>query len=185
MLALNQRHILAAAMIATGKTQKEVCNTLNFTPNYMSILYNSPIFKNEVKRLQQQMQNSLLADAVTMLVGESLNNVRALVEIRDNYNLAPSVRIKAVDSMLDRVATTAKNSKVETAPREATFSQQQIEYLITALDDDEIAKDAFREASQRSFLDLSSVDDNDTKAPLEITEFSSASAPGDAGEEHF
>jgi hypothetical protein len=169
-LKLNHKHILAAALIATGATQKEVCLTLDISAMHMSILYRSPLFQAEVKRLQDKLQNQLVDNAVDMLHGETVSNVNFLKEMRDNAQVAASLRLKAVDSMLDRVPRTSKTHKVETTQKEVSFTESQVNYLIEALEDDKIARDAFKEASQRSYLDLSTVEEAERAAeqPTEI-----------------
>lgn len=192
-LKLNQKHIIAAALIATGATQKEVALALDLSPHHVSVLCRMPLFQAEVKRLQDKMQDALTNQAVEMLRGESVNNINLLKKFRDDAKMAASIRFKAATDMLDRVPQTSKTHRVENSEREIHFSESQVNYLIEALEDDPVAKQAFKDASQRSYLDLAQVEEIENSEASEAIEISQEALAfventlvnDESSEEHF
>lgn len=152
---LSQIHHIAAALTACGNSQAEIAAALGFNYSYYSAMSQSPIFVAEVERIRQILHARLIDNAVEKLQSTALDSVETIVDIRDNRLLSPTVRLRAASDLLDRVASTSKVTKHQQAPPEPlSLSDSQVEYLMNALNDDPLARQAFSEASQRSLLDV-------------------------------
>ena len=154
--SLREQHIVVATMLACGHSMRETANAISLTEAHIATLARSPLFIAEVTRVRQLLQSRLLDNAVNSLQAEANASVAVLIEIRDNPELSATVRLRAADSILDRVAKTSKTHRlVDDTPTAPQFTDEQIELMIRTLNDDPIAQRAFEQASQElSALDL-------------------------------
>ena len=113
---LSERHHLMALMLLAGYRQCDVATALGYTENRVSILANSPLFKAQMADLRQQLRDSTIADAMTLIEREAGNSVRVLVDIRDTAAgpSADNVRRLAANDLLDRHPAFGRHAKTET-----------------------------------------------------------------------
>lgn len=158
---LSTKHLVAAALRATGASWLEVAVSVGLEESYVRTLSNSPLFQAEVDRIREKFQAQVVAHATSKLQLEALRSVELLVQVRDDVLIAPVVRIKAADSILDRVPKTSKTQRhVDDTPRELALTDTQVHQLLNVLNDDPVAMSAFEEAQRRAeVLDLLSVDE--------------------------
>ena len=158
---LRINHFIIATLVATGASHGEIAAVLDMNPGSVQNIATSPLFKAEVLRIRAKLQDMLADSAVAKISQETLRSVNLLVEMRDNSTLAPSLRLRAADSILDRNHRTSKTQRREDiTPRQVQLSDSQVELMMTALNDDPIAREAFErcstgEAQEALYRDLS------------------------------
>ena len=100
-------HNAAAAMFARGLSKSEISVELNKPLNQVNHLFAQKTFADLVS--QKIRKNG---DVFAFLDGLVVDSLLAVIKIRDDENVAPAVRLKAADSLLDRsIGTPAKNAK--------------------------------------------------------------------------
>ena len=169
-LSLTSKHIIAAALLATGSTQREIARTLGFSEMHVSHLCQSLLFQQQVEMYRAKLVNDIMNGAVGKLRSETLNNVSELVRIRDDRTLSPNVRLRAINSMLDRVPETATTQKIQSETKPQVFSDDQVEKLLAYLEDDNLASEAFRQGASADLMGMLSVEDDDEKQLTSVNE---------------
>ena len=141
--ALRAKHFLAAALQAMGLSNIEVAHSVGFTKEYISLLSQSSLFQAEVQRLTLQLQSKLVTDAAKRLEAELHRNIDTMIEVRDNTNVGPAVRLRAANDLMDHVPGMSRNAR--SAPPEAVvqFTDTQAQLFLKALADDPAAQAAF------------------------------------------
>ena len=151
MQQLTQRHCIAAIMHAAGMSGVEIASACGFSSNYVYTMMQSPLFQAEADRVKQQIRARLVTNASDLLQSETLASVETLIAIRDNQHAAPMVRLRAADSVLDRVTRTSKITKVSQDVSEpVAFSDSQVEYIFEQMQNDPTARQALLAAGAAS-----------------------------------
>lgn len=159
---LRINHFVIATLVATGASYTEIASILDMNPGSIQNIATSPLFKAEVQRIRGKLQDMLADSAVEKLAQETMKSVSVLVEMRDNTTISPTVRLRAADSILDRVPRTSKTQRREDlTPRRVQLSDSQVEMMMAALNDDPLAREAFERASVRAESSLSLLETSD------------------------
>lgn len=147
---LRSQHFIAATLFACGYTLQDISSAVHLGKSHLYTLQNSPLFQKEVERIKVQLQSRLINSAADVLQGEALASVSTLIAIRDDLNLSPTVRLRAADSILDRVAQTSKaNRLIDATPAAPQLTDAQITRMLETLNTDSLAASA-----ARSVLDI-------------------------------
>jgi len=121
MVKLNNTHRAVARYIALGLQLSEVCNHLGLNYESWRQTVNQPLFKEEVKRIQSEIENRMIEDAVTdpVVARLKMSAVKAselLVAELSNHEredgASATSRIKAATEILNR-AGYSDNQQVE------------------------------------------------------------------------
>lgn len=109
---LNERHKLAALLIATGKRRIWVCRRLGMAPNRLSVIQQSPLFRVLVEQYQREFISQGMQTTINKVLADGPANVEFLRKVRDG--MEPDVkeiddpndrmrhRLKAAESLFDR-----------------------------------------------------------------------------------
>jgi len=120
-LSISHRHRALMRRLVAGGRLKDVCEELGFTVARASLVANSPLFKEEMARMQAQVDSGVIkleaekphidGGVRAQLEEEALASLRVIVGLRDG---AKSERVQQVSALeiLDR-AGYAKTDKVE------------------------------------------------------------------------
>lgn len=147
---LTTRHYFAAIMRASGASWAEIGPAVGLTPDYLKALGTSPLFEAEINRIGEKFRSHVEQSAVNLLQTESLASVELLREFRDDLNTPRTLRLKAAESILDRVPRTSKTQRhMNTETTNFTPTDDQVKIMLDALNDDPIAAQAFQRALER------------------------------------
>lgn len=136
------KHRLVITLLATGKyTLKAICEKYNLNYDWMKKVAGSELFQRELARAREKFQDELLAkeleDPAMQALRQSAGRAaEVLVSEMDNYNpdsgASAATRIKAADSILDRIGLAApKSQEREAAPQVViNISTEKLEKLI-------------------------------------------------------
>jgi len=87
---------------ASGLTHKEIASTLDRTPQWVGLVCRSPLFKLELKRLQQKLEGTFVdIKKEAMQVDAEVGVLRRLGELVEKAD-TDSVRVSAAREILDR-----------------------------------------------------------------------------------
>ena len=118
---LSPRHRTLMRKLLAGKELKDVAEDLGFTVKRASLVVNSPLFQEEMKRMQEQIDKGVIAveseiehmdgGVKAQLEAEALASLKVIIGLRDG---AASERVKQVSALeiLDRAGYT-KTDKFE------------------------------------------------------------------------
>jgi len=97
---IRPHHREIARRLILGQRQSQICHDLGMSPDRMSIIVNSPLFKVELKRLEKERDNGATDISRTL---KELSPVALETVERTMYN-ADSARLRfdAAESVLDR-----------------------------------------------------------------------------------
>lgn len=163
---LQERHFIAATLFACGSSNQEVADAIGMSIRYLTVLKNSPLFVAEVQRLRDKLQTQLTQEAKSALHSETNASVAKLVQLRDKATSA-NIQLQAANSILDRVPETSKaNRNIASSEGSMEFTDEQVSFIASALNDDPVAREAFMRGSQpqvpKSMLDLVETEDTGT-----------------------
>lgn len=151
--SLSQLHFIAATMRACGSSVQEIASVTGLTDQWIYHVSISPLFIAEVARIREKLQNQLLDNAVSALQSEALASVQLLKNFRDNPLLSAPVRLKAAESILDRVPKTSKTQRhIDATPATLELTDAQVAQLSSVLNDDPIAMEAYVSAATIDLL---------------------------------
>ena len=112
------RHRALMRRLVAGMTLSDACVDIGFTVSRASIIVNSPLFQEEMKRMQEDVTSEFVtaeaeksADSTRVLLSESSENAaKTLRGALDDEN--PIVRVSAAKDILDRTGY-AKEDKIK------------------------------------------------------------------------
>jgi hypothetical protein len=99
---LSPRHRLLAMQVANGVPVRQAAQQLGFSEGWALAVSRAPLFLSAVDTLLSKRERNMLAEAKKRLADEALNNVEAMVEVRDTAE-DPRTRLAAAEGMLDYV----------------------------------------------------------------------------------
>ena len=103
---------LAAALIASGKSQKETAVLCGVSKEAVNQVFRTPWFQTMVIELMEANgQNDIMA----LFKAELLNSHATLIELRDNPQTSPTVRANISLSYIERIYGKA-TQRIETSP---------------------------------------------------------------------
>lgn len=131
---LNQRHFVAALMLASGYRQADIARTLGYHPNRLSMIATSPLFRAQVADLQRQLREATLGDAMAMIEREAGASVEVIVGIRDDAGEPGATRLRAANDLLDRHPLLSRRTAVdETRTLRVSFSAADLAQMARAV----------------------------------------------------
>ena len=112
------RHRALMRRLVAGMTLSDACVDIGFTVSRASIIVNSPLFQEEMKRMQEDVTSEFVtaeaeksADSTRVVLSESSENAaKTLRGALDDEN--PIVRVSAAKDILDRTGY-AKEDKIK------------------------------------------------------------------------
>jgi len=149
MLTQQQQTLIVELGYACGLSDTELLSISSLPPAHLSALVQSPLFHAEVALLRKRLSATQLNEAQALLEGEAIASIECLTDIRDNALINPSVRVRAADSILDRIEKTSKQHKVShTLDVPMQFTDKQIQLLLSYMTHDTLAREAFDTATK-------------------------------------
>lgn len=148
-LTQQQQTLIVELGYACGLSDTELSHVSALPGAAIIALMQSPLFHAEVAALRKRLSATQLNEAQAMLEGEAIASIECLTAVRDNIAINPSIRVRAADSILDRIESTSKQHKVShalTIPVE--FTDKQIAQLLAYMSHDTQARDAFDAATR-------------------------------------
>jgi hypothetical protein len=104
-------HRLAACLCAAGMSFREIGNRLNVSPQSVSNWFRQPWFQQFV---DEEIRAAGLDPLKNLLSGAAKDSVMTLIELRDDREVAASVRAKCASDLLDRAYGKAPTTVVHT-----------------------------------------------------------------------
>ncbi len=120
MKKLNERHREIARRTLKGESQISISGALGMTPQALYLITSSDLFVNEMERLRGRVEEELvekagepLDRARKLLTAASENAAQATINIMEDIDLKPTVRLSAAKDILDRVGVVKRTEHVE------------------------------------------------------------------------
>jgi len=107
---LNDKHALVAYLALAGATNVEIAASLDYHPNRVAAIRDSPLFKTLLTKLQGDLRQRTVGSVIDKIIAEGPGSVNVLVELRDHAE-GEMVRLNAARDLLDRNPDTAKVSR--------------------------------------------------------------------------
>lgn len=132
---LKPSHRQVMALLAQGKTLREICETFNLNYQSWVQLTNTSLFKAELSRLTDEIQERMIDDFVqspalaklTKLQDKAIDVHSANMENTEE----PSVAQRAAESVLDRIGITRKQAASGNVNVQINISPGKLELLKT------------------------------------------------------
>ena len=122
-----ERHKEIANLVVAGHRPIDICKELGYTPTWMSIIMNSPVFKKYVASLRVRVEEGLIDVKKKLYEGSTIGVVK-LLEILNDKDTQKSLQVKVAQDFLDR-AGFPKVSKVEQNNVNIVLDTEMIERL--------------------------------------------------------
>jgi len=114
---LNQKHKAVARYLALGVSLSDICDQFGFNLTTWKQIVNAPIFKHEVERINGELEERILEDAVKdpvhlklkMAATKAANRLIEEIDAAGEDSNASS-RIRAAESILDRCGYNSKET---------------------------------------------------------------------------
>lgn len=120
MQKLTERHREIARRTLKGESQVSISGALGMTPQALHLITASDLFVNEIERLREKVEDEFvekagepLDRARNLLTVASENAAATTINIMEDAELKPTVRLAAAKDILDRVGVTKKTEHVE------------------------------------------------------------------------
>lgn len=132
---VNQKHQLMLYMVLAGKRTKDIASALNYHPNRVSTIINSPLFKAQLDELRNSLHDMTFADFLERIRQEVIKNFEFKVNLRDNEKAMDSIRLQAardISTDVDRLYP-----KIERREEEKTIhislDERSLQAMVTAV----------------------------------------------------
>ena len=122
-----ERHKEIARLVLCGKKPIEICRDLGYTPTWMSVVMNSPVFKTYLSKLRERTEEDVF-DVRKRLTQGAEKGVLELLAILDDASASPGLKAKVSMDFLDR-AGFPKVTKTESTNVQITLDAARIEEL--------------------------------------------------------
>jgi len=109
---LTPRHLALMRELLCGTKQKDISRIFGITQSRISIIVNSPRFKQEMENMKVELaskfttkeanKDSVVDSARKILDKEVTNSLNTIIEIRDGTGVNDDVRLRASGTLLDR-----------------------------------------------------------------------------------
>jgi hypothetical protein len=131
---LNERHHLAAMLLAAGYRGTEVAAAVGLHPNRLSLIKSqSPLFRAQVADLQRELRDAVRDDALAILE-RAAGPAAAFLEALIGDEGAPlRERRQAAEGVLDRHPAIAKRNAPQDATIKITFTTADLASMRAAL----------------------------------------------------
>lgn len=147
-LTLQQQTLIAELCSALGFADYEILQLTALEQAQLDSLFNSPLFHSEVRALQQRFTAAQSHDLSIALRAQGQDSLETIINIRDTLTIHPSIRLRAAESILDRIEETSKQHKVShSMTQPLSLSDSQVQQLIAFISQDTLARDAFAQAT--------------------------------------
>lgn len=110
---LSERHRLIAWLELGGASNAEIAASLGFTQSWVSTVRNSPLYKVLLGQMRDRVSDASIEGVKQKILGEAMNNVNTLIELRDNLAVEPATRRGSANDLLDRTPGLSKIHKSE------------------------------------------------------------------------
>ncbi|MCH7759848.1 hypothetical protein IIA15_00380 [candidate division TA06 bacterium] len=131
---LNERHNLMAYMVAIGQKPSDIASILKISPNRISIIKGSPLFKALVRKKQEEISDSMQGNLLDKISGEALPSVEKIVEIRD-YGDDPKDQLSAAKELL-AYSVSKKHEVSIDETKTIRFETQELREMFAAFEED-------------------------------------------------
>jgi len=81
----NNRHELILYMYTAGQRNIDIAKALNYAPERVSAIVNSPLFQQQHERLLEELRGQTLDNLIDAIRKDAPKNFQALVELRDVF----------------------------------------------------------------------------------------------------
>lgn len=95
------RHALVCDLALIGKTNDEIAKQLNYTPARVSVILGDERSQKYIREARQRISESM-PDIMARLEFEANQSLNVALEVRDDVNARPDIRLKAAFGLLDR-----------------------------------------------------------------------------------
>ena len=102
---LNDKHRMVSYLVAAGQTRSQVAEVTGFTPEYLTTLTRSPLFKRQLARIRQEVEDRAVGAIVDQLQERTVNEadgaLDTMIELMNGAR-NENVRLGAATNILDR-----------------------------------------------------------------------------------
>ena len=108
---LNSTHLTMAYLAALGKRPQEIAKQVGYTYQRVIVLMNGPLFKAQVRELQEELKERSFADLAERLNAGALPTLDSLVKMRDGGTKEDTVRLGAARTLWESLPPIARGKR--------------------------------------------------------------------------
>lgn len=107
-LALDNRQKTLASLLALGVPVADAAKHLGVSKAYVDVLLKGSLFQFEVDAARERLIGERLGEYNRLVSEQLIPNLEALIRMRDNDDLHPSVRLRAIELIAASIVPRAK-----------------------------------------------------------------------------
>lgn len=135
---LSERHRYIAWLELGGATNNEIAVALGFTASWVSTVRSSPLYRALLADMRDRVTDENIEQVKAVIMGEAMNNVRTLINLRDGALVESATRRGAANDLLDRTPGLSKVQRTEMDETlHVSFGGAELHALMQAVNEDE------------------------------------------------
>lgn len=128
-----ERHKEIARLLVSGKTQQEISRTLQLSESWVSIVCNSPIFRQYLDSLRTRVEVGL-ADVRSVINEGAVQSANVLLQMLKQPEVSPATKAKVAFDFLDRAGYGAIK-KVQTESTTVVLDTSRLAEIVAKRDE--------------------------------------------------
>ena len=132
---LNQKHMLIMYHLLFGESQKRIAKMMNLTERHVCRVVNSPVFKDEFKRLSEEMKERIIsssAEVQQIIDSVTPEAARNLIDLMHNASNDRD-RLRAIDLIFSYSSLVSEKEKAVEKPS-FNLSEEEQKIIMEGLD---------------------------------------------------
>ena len=108
---LNNAHQMMAYLAALGRKPQEIADHFGYTYQRVITLMNGPLFRAQVRELQEELKERSFADLAERLNAEAIPTLDSLIKLRDDGTKEDTVKLGAARVLWESLPPIARGKR--------------------------------------------------------------------------